>query len=124
MVAVEAGNIAAADLAVAARGGKGRPAFEAVHSSAFDFLRTREFQRDRPSLIVLDPPRAGIGADAAEILTRIAAPHIVYVSCDPVTLARDLAILTSAYRIASIDLIDLFPQTFHMETVVHLHKLL
>ena len=71
---------------------------------------------------MLDPPRAGLGPDAAEILARIAVPQLVYVSCDPVTLARDLAIVTHAYRIVSIDLIDLFPQTFHMETVVHLHK--
>jgi len=122
VVAVEAGDVAAADLAAAARGGKGRPAFEAVHSPALDFLRARELQRERPNLIVLDPPRAGLGPDAAEVLARIAAPRLVYVSCDPVTLARDLAIVTHAYRIVSIDLIDLFPQTFHMETVVHLHK--
>ncbi len=121
VIAVEAGEIAAADLAIAAKGGKGRPPFEAVRAATLDFLRSRELQRDRPELIVLDPPRAGLGIEASEILTRIAAPRIVYVSCDPTTLARDLAVLTrSKYRIASLHLIDLFPQTFHMETVVHL----
>jgi len=47
----------------------------------------------------------------------------VYVSCDPVTLARDLAVLTrEAYRVVSVDLVDLFPQTFHLETVVKLAR--
>jgi 23S rRNA (uracil1939-C5)-methyltransferase len=123
VVAVEAGETAAADLAIAARGGKDRPPFEAVRATTFDFLGARELQRERPSLIVLDPPRAGLGPEAAEILTRIASPRVVYVSCDPVTLARDLAILTRVYRIDAIHLIDLFPQTFHMETVVHLSRI-
>ena len=116
VIAVESGEIAAADLLAAGKGGKGRPAFEAVRSSTLDFLRAHELQRERPDLIVLDPPRAGLGAEAAAVLARIASPRLVYVSCDPVTLARDLAILTrSVYRIESMDLVDLFPQTFHME---------
>jgi 23S rRNA (uracil1939-C5)-methyltransferase len=123
VVAVEVGDAAAADLAIAARGGKGRPAFESVHSATLDFLRTRELQRERPELIVLDPPRAGVGTEAAAALARIGATEVVYVSCDPVTLARDLAVLTqAAYRIESVDLIDLFPQTFHIETVVRLTR--
>lgn len=121
VVAVEAGEAAASDLAIAAKGGKGRPAFEAVHASTLDFLKAQELQRERPDLIVLDPPRAGLGIEAAEILSRIAAPKIVYVSCDPTTLSRDLAVLTEkVYRIESVHLIDLFPQTFHIETVVRL----
>ncbi len=123
VVAVEAGEVASADLLSAGKGAKGKPAFEAVRSSTLDFLRARELQRERPDLIVLDPPRAGLGSDASAILARIAAPNLVYVSCDPVTLARDLAILTrAAYRIDALDLIDLFPQTYHMETVVHLSR--
>lgn len=123
VVAVEAGDAAAADLAVAAKGGKGRPTFEAVHSATLDFLRMRELQRDRPELIVLDPPRAGVGAEAAAVLARIGAAQLVYVSCDPMTLARDLAVLTrEAYRVESVDLVDLFPQTFHIETVVRLTR--
>jgi 23S rRNA (uracil1939-C5)-methyltransferase len=121
VVAVEAGDVAASDLAAAGKGGK---VFEAVHSSTLDFLRARELQRERPELIVLDPPRAGLGTDdAAEILGRMGAARIVYVSCDPVTLARDLAVLVRAgYRIESVDMIDLFPQTFHLETVVKLRR--
>jgi len=123
VVAVEVGGEAATDLLAASRGGKGRPSFEAVHASTLDFLRARELQRERPELIVLDPPRAGLGVEAATVLVRMAVPRVVYVSCDPVTLARDLAILTrAAYRIDALDLIDLFPQTFHMETVVHLSR--
>jgi 23S rRNA (uracil1939-C5)-methyltransferase len=122
VVAVEGADAAAADLTVASKGGKGRPAFEAVHSSTLDFLRLRSLERERPDLIVLDPPRAGLGAEAATLLAGITSPRLIYVSCDPTTLARDLAILTPRFRIDAIDLIDLFPQTFHIETVVHLSR--
>jgi 23S rRNA (uracil1939-C5)-methyltransferase len=55
------------------------------------------------------------------MLVQMAVPRITYVSCDPATLARDLRVLTAAgYRLESAHLVDLFPQTFHMETVVHL----
>ncbi len=123
VVAVEVGAEAAADLTIAAKGDKGRPAFEAVQASTLDFLKLHELQRERPEWIVLDPPRAGLGTEAAAVLARIGAARLVYVSCDPVTLARDLAVLTrDAYRIESVDLVDLFPQTFHLETVVKLAR--
>ena len=123
VVAVEVGAEAAADLAIAAKGGKGRAAFEAVHASTLDFLKLHELQRERPELIVLDPPRAGVGAEAAAVLAGIGAERVVYCSCDPVTLARDLAVLTrDAYRVESVDLVDMFPQTFHLETVVRLRR--
>jgi 23S rRNA (uracil1939-C5)-methyltransferase len=94
---------------------------EPIHSSTLDFLRARVIEREHPSLIVCDPPRAGLGAEAARLLARIAAPEVVYVSCDPTTLARDLALLTErTYTIESVTLIDLFPQTFHIETIVTL----
>jgi 23S rRNA (uracil1939-C5)-methyltransferase len=118
VVAVEGAEPAAQSLQSAAKG-KG---IEPIHSATLDFLRAREHQRERPSLIVLDPPRAGLGPEAAQILARVAAPTVVYVSCDPTTLARDLTILTAAYKIDSIHLIDLFPQTFHIETIVHLTR--
>lgn len=120
VVAVEGGAIAAADLV---QTGRSSPALESVHSSALDFLRAQQHQRERPELVVLDPPRAGLGAEAAAILARIAAPRLVYVSCDPRTLARDLVVLTrETYAIEALHLVDLFPQTFHLETVVHLRK--
>jgi len=76
-----------------------------------------------PDLIVLDPPRTGLGTDASALLAEVTAPRITYVSCDPATLARDLRVLLSAgYAIESLTLADLFPQTFHLETVVQLRR--
>lgn len=75
----------------------------------------------KPDLAVVDPPRVGLGERVARMLARLGAPRIVYVSCDPATLARDLKILVeSGYRIEQLHLVDLFPQTYHLETVVHL----
>jgi 23S rRNA (uracil1939-C5)-methyltransferase len=120
ITAVEASPIAAADLrnALAKLG----PQHRAVQQTTLDFLRAAVIQRERPELIVLDPPRAGVGLEACALLARIAAPEIVYVSCDPTTLARDLAALAPDYSITELHLIDLFPQTFHLETVVTLHR--
>jgi 23S rRNA (uracil1939-C5)-methyltransferase len=76
-----------------------------------------------PNLVVVDPPRSGLGAETSALLGKIAAPAVVYVSCDPATLARDLReLIASGYQIQSITLVDLFPQTFHLETVVHLRR--
>ena len=91
-----------------------------------DFLQ-RGGTGERPDLIVVDPPRAGLGAEVTALLSEIAAPEIVYVSCDPATLARDLRALCDAregarYVIDQITLADLFPQTFHLETIVHLRR--
>jgi 23S rRNA (uracil1939-C5)-methyltransferase len=74
-------------------------------------------------LIIVDPPRAGLGERVARTLAISGAPRVVYVSCDPATLARDLSTLVSCgYRIEQVHLVDLFPQTFHIETVVHLAR--
>ncbi len=84
--------------------------------------------KESPQLIVLDPPRAGIGAEAAKHLRRLAPQEITYVSCDPATLARDLAALLAAdspaarYEIGEIHLLDMFPQTFHIESLVRLRR--
>lgn len=76
---------------------------------------------DVPDVIVSDPPRSGMGKVAAEQLARIGSPEIRIVSCDPSTLVRDLAILLNAgYKVDELTLIDLFPQTFHIETVTKL----
>ena len=76
---------------------------------------------DRPDLAVVDPPRSGLGERVARGLANLGAPRVSYVSCDPATLARDLIVLLGAgYRIEQLHLVDLFPQTFHLETVVHL----
>ena len=99
---------------------------------------TEEFLKktgEKPEFVVLDPPRAGLGARAARDLAELGANEIVYLSCDPSTLARDLAVLTnsarrpkgidapaSRYQITEMHLFDLFPQTFHIETLVRLRR--
>jgi len=90
---------------------------------------------EKPEFVVLDPPRAGLGAEAAAKLAELGAREIVYLSCDPSTLARDLAVLTDSprkpkeitgpsmrYEITEMHLFDLFPQTFHIETLVRLRR--
>jgi 23S rRNA (uracil1939-C5)-methyltransferase len=95
---------------------------EAVDGDTLQFLRGAR-PTELPELIVVDPPRTGLGAEITALLAAIAAATLVYVSCDPATLARDLrALIAAGYSIESITLADLFPQTFHLETVVHLHR--
>jgi 23S rRNA (uracil1939-C5)-methyltransferase len=74
-------------------------------------------------LVVLDPPRAGLGEKATRALCRTSASRVTYVSCDPATLSRDVRILLeSGFRVEQAHLIDMFPQTYHMETVLHLAR--
>ncbi len=80
---------------------------------------------DLPSLdlVLLDPPRAGLHPKARESLEKLASEHIIYVSCDPSTLARDLKHLCAAgYKLEDLHLFDMFPQTYHMETVAILQR--
>src|SRR5271165_5163341 len=90
---------------------------------------------EQPDFVVLDPPRSGLGADTAARLATIGAPEIVYLSCDPSTLARDLAVLTGSerkpqtevapghrYELSDVHLFDLFPQTYHIEALVKLRR--
>jgi 23S rRNA (uracil1939-C5)-methyltransferase len=94
----------------------------AVKAETLAFLRSN-LNGTPPDLIVVDPPRTGLGTEITALLSQRAAPAIVYVSCDPATLARDLkALVGSGYAIESITLADLFPQTFHLETVVRLRR--
>ena len=75
----------------------------------------------RADRVVVDPPRAGLGERVIKALLKLKAPRITYVSCDPATLARDLArLLQSGYRVEEAHLVDLFPQTFHLESIFHL----
>lgn len=77
----------------------------------------------RPDLVVVDPPRGGLGENVVCGLAKLNASRITYVSCDPSTLARDLRMLVgSGYRVVEAHLIDLFPQTFHIESVFHLTR--
>jgi 23S rRNA (uracil1939-C5)-methyltransferase len=95
----------------------------AVCSGVLEFLRSKEARSQKPDLIVADPPRAGLGKEVCSELAGFAASHLIYISCDPATLARDLqSLLSSGYATESIHLVDLFPQTFHMETVTFLKR--
>ena len=121
VTAVEANPVACADLsrALAKLGSR----HSAVQATTLDYLRRAALQRERPELIVLDPPRAGAGEEACRLLAQLAPAEIVYLSCDPTTLARDLAVLNGAgYTIAALHLIDLFPQTYHLETLAVLRQ--
>ena len=106
---------------------------EVIQATTEQFLERREQSRRvgagavlphisyQPDLAVVDPPRSGRGERVARGLANLGAPRVTYVSCDPATLARDLVVLLGAgYRIEQLHLVDLFPQTFHLETVVHL----
>ena len=74
----------------------------------------------RPDAVILDPPRAGVDEAVLDVLLRAAPERIVYVSCNPATQARDLALLDGAYRVAAVQPVDMFPHTHHVENVVKL----
>lgn len=78
--------------------------------------------KSSPDLIVLDPPRTGAEPETIKSLIKLAPAQIIYVSCNPATLARDLRLLTEYYKIEQITAFDFFSQTHHVETIVHLHK--
>ncbi|HEU0021696.1 MAG TPA: 23S rRNA (uracil(1939)-C(5))-methyltransferase RlmD [Dehalococcoidia bacterium] len=78
---------------------------------------------EKPDVVLLDPPRAGCQKEALRSLLKLAPPRVVYVSCDPETLARDLKLLCQGpYRLASIQPLDMFPQTHHVECVAVLDR--
>lgn len=79
-------------------------------------------EHGRPDIVVLDPPRAGIHPDVADVLMKASPDRMVYVSCNPATQARDLAIFSSAYDIVKVQPVDMFPHTTHVENVVSLVK--
>ena len=75
----------------------------------------------RPAIVLLDPPRAGAGQAVVDSLLRLRPRHIAYVSCDPATLARDLRpLLETGYVVDRLSVVDMFPRTHHVESVVHL----
>jgi 23S rRNA (uracil1939-C5)-methyltransferase len=95
------------------------PEVKALHVTTERFLA--KATGHRPDLVVVDPPRAGLGENVVRGLARLEAPRVIYVSCDPSTLARDLrGLVGCGYKIEQPHLLDLFPQTFHIESVFHL----
>lgn len=76
----------------------------------------------RPDVILIDPPRAGMHAMLVEHVLRIGAPRIVYVSCNPSTQARDCALMAEHYEVTDVTPVDMFPHTFHVESVAVLQR--
>jgi 23S rRNA (uracil1939-C5)-methyltransferase len=71
----------------------------------------------KPSVVITDPPRAGMHEDVVNTLLELAAPRIVYVSCNPATQARDLQLLDAKYKVVKVQPVDMFPNTTHIENV-------
>jgi 23S rRNA (uracil1939-C5)-methyltransferase len=130
VVSVDANLAATRDLQTNAELAK--VAVACYNEHAEEFLKKAT---DKPDFVVLDPPRAGLGARASKDLAELGAQEIVYLSCDPSTLTRDLSVLTNSarkpkeipspsnrYEITEMHLFDLFPQTFHIETLVRLRR--
>jgi 23S rRNA (uracil1939-C5)-methyltransferase len=116
VTAVESGSDAARDLEVnAARSGV---------ALGIEMARVEDFLprlNTPPDFVLADPPRAGLGRQVVAQLVRLAPPCLTIVSCDPATLARDVAALTG-YKIEHLIVADLFPQTYHLETIAHLKR--
>jgi len=79
-------------------------------------------EHGKPDVVILDPPRAGIHPDVAKALVAVQPVRIVYVSCNPATQARDIALMSDIYKVSRIQPVDMFPHTHHVENVVLLEK--
>jgi len=117
VIAVEASQTSHADLVY-----NSPDNVNAVRATTVDFLRSVAGKL-WPDLVVVDPPRSGLGGSVVQSLVGLGAHRITYVSCDPATASRDLAgLLSTGYRIEQVHLVDLFPQTYHLESVFHLAR--
>jgi len=95
---------------------------KAFQATTAGFLRSLG-GKSRPDLVVVDPPRSGLGESVVQSLVGLGAHRMTYISCDPATASRDLAgLLSAGYRIEQVHLVDLFPQTYHLESVFHLAR--
>ena len=121
--AVEANPASARDLETNA--GLSGKTIAARNDSTGAFLAAWKRKRGvaTPDAVIVDPPRAGIEPEALEKLIEIAPQRVVYASCDPSTLARDLAKLCAkAYALQEVYLLDMFPQTYHIEAIARLDR--
>lgn len=115
-VAVEGSRAAARDLEFNAQ--RAGLSLEAQHGPAESFL---ESFHEPVNFLLADPPRAGLGKSVTRLLAQLRPRRVVIVSCDPATLARDLRALVEAkFQINSVKIVDFFPQTYHIESVVEL----
>ncbi len=88
-----------------------------------DLLKNIDLFSPLPDIVIVDPPRSGMHPGVCEKLAQIGAKRIVYVSCNPGTLARDIQLLSGQYRVSRVQPVDMFPHTYHIETVVLLEKI-
>ena len=93
---------------------------EFLLGDAGDVFEELTSQGEKYSTVFVDPPRKGLDQKFIDTLLRLEPPKIIYVSCDPETLARDIKLLTSKYNIEDVQPVDMFPMTFHVETIVGL----
>jgi 23S rRNA (uracil1939-C5)-methyltransferase len=115
IVSVESSQTAVSDLQYNLPGSG-----KAVRAETERYL-TEHAPREHVDLVVVDPPRSGLGDSVSRALVRLSAPRLTYVSCDPATLARDLVrLLAAGYRVDEAHMVDLFPQTYHLESVMQL----
>jgi 23S rRNA (uracil1939-C5)-methyltransferase len=121
VIAVEAHPPAAADLAANARTLSGNR-IRAHAATAYDFLR--RYAQMNPDMVVMDPPRAGVGAAALKLLLDLRPKRLRYVSCSPPTLARDLGfLLQHGYRLDTLEIFDCFPHIYHIESLARLSRI-
>ncbi len=87
-------------------------------------ILTDDFVRDhgKPEVMIIDPPRAGMHPDVIDVILKAAPDTIVYVSCNPATQARDLALMDSLYEVTDVQPVDMFPHTHHVENVVRMKR--
>jgi 23S rRNA (uracil1939-C5)-methyltransferase len=112
VVAVESSPVSAADLR------QNVPLNVKVSSQSTEAYLTSVAGDFKPDLVVLDPPRAGLGSTVCAQISKLSTSQMVYVSCDPATLARDLKqFAADGWGVREMHLVDLFPQTFHIESI-------
>jgi 23S rRNA (uracil1939-C5)-methyltransferase len=124
--AVESNSAAVQDLRVNTTPAGAHPAGRQIESRQADvshFLRKPPREASAADIAIMNPPRTGIPSDALPRLCKLRPGRIIYISCEPSTLARDLAILrTNNYSLAGLELFDHFPQTFHIESLAVLER--
>lgn len=118
VVGVEAGTSATNDLQCnATRAGL---SVRAVRANVSDYLKGL---KRTPDAVVADPPRSGLGADVVQQIVRLGPPELRLLSCNPATLARDIkGLLAGGYAVEALTMVDMFPQTLHIETVAKLRR--
>jgi 23S rRNA (uracil1939-C5)-methyltransferase len=118
VLAVESDANSARDLAANARAAKN---IRAVEQTVSEYLR--RCGQSEPDLVVVDPPRSGVGIATLKMLLTLRPQRLNYVSCSPPTLARDLSfVLANGYELNSVEFFDFFPQTYHIESLARLTR--